>query len=90
MMKHMMPLMKTLTFNVMYSLIFGIERGTNRDILVKFFEDMIIGTLSVPHGNLPFTRFSRCLKVSAKVKAMHNNGSYKRKMASIGTKQHFT
>ncbi|KAM7525224.1 hypothetical protein LguiA_015126 [Lonicera macranthoides] len=69
MMKQVMPLMKTLTFNVICSLMLSIEQGTDRDILVKFFEDTIRGILSVPL-NLPFTRFNRSLKANAKVKSI--------------------
>lgn len=69
MMKQVMPLMKTLTFNVICSLIFSIKQGTNRDILVKVFEDTVRGILSVPL-NLPFTRFNLSLEANAKVKSI--------------------
>ncbi|GMP72962.1 hypothetical protein CsSME_00030829 [Camellia sinensis var. sinensis] len=36
-----MPLMKTLTFNIICSLIFGIERGARRDALRGLFQNMI-------------------------------------------------
>ncbi|KAL4563057.1 hypothetical protein LXL04_027088 [Taraxacum kok-saghyz] len=52
------PLIKTLTFNVICSLLFGIERGPKRDKLLPHFHDMIEGVLAVPI-NLPFTKFSR-------------------------------
>ncbi|GMP72951.1 hypothetical protein CsSME_00030819 [Camellia sinensis var. sinensis] len=40
-----MPLMKTLTFNIICSLIFGIERGARRDALRSLFQNMIEGML---------------------------------------------
>ncbi|KAL7212119.1 hypothetical protein ACSBR2_014896 [Camellia fascicularis] len=40
-----MPLMKTLTFNIICSLIFGIERGTRRDALRGLCQNMIEGML---------------------------------------------
>ncbi|KAK3039734.1 hypothetical protein RJ639_027075 [Escallonia herrerae] len=63
------PLMKTLAFNVICSLIFGIERGERRDLLVGLFQELIAGLLAVP-VNLPFTRFNRSLQGSAKIKAI--------------------
>ncbi|KAL7212094.1 hypothetical protein ACSBR2_014877 [Camellia fascicularis] len=42
------PLMKTLKFNIISSLIFGIERGARRDALRGLFQNMIEGMLSVP------------------------------------------
>ncbi|KAL7242778.1 hypothetical protein ACSBR1_015213 [Camellia fascicularis] len=47
-----MPLMKTLTFNIICSLIFGIEQAARRDPLRALFQNMIKGMLSVP-VNLP-------------------------------------
>lgn len=64
-----MPLMKTLTFNVVCTLIFGIEPGVRRNVLVRLFEKVIEGMLSVPI-DLPFTRFHSSLQASAKVKAI--------------------
>ncbi|KAL7592516.1 hypothetical protein Lser_V15G32089 [Lactuca serriola] len=52
------PLIKTLTFNVICSLLFGIERGPRRDKLLPHFQDMIEGILAIPI-NLPFTQFNR-------------------------------
>ncbi|KAI3466578.1 hypothetical protein Pfo_023241 [Paulownia fortunei] len=62
-----MPLMKTLTFNVICSLIFGIERGTKRDRMVNLFEQVMEGMLAVPI-NLPFTRFNRSLRARSKIR----------------------
>ncbi|KAK4485093.1 hypothetical protein RD792_007702 [Penstemon davidsonii] len=59
-----MPLMRTLTFDVICSLIFGIDRGTRRDTLVKLFEHLMEGMLAVPI-NLPFTRFNKSLHARA-------------------------
>ncbi|XP_077229274.1 cytochrome P450 716B1-like [Tasmannia lanceolata] len=64
-----LPLMKVLTFDIMCSLIFGIERGTRRQILIDGFQDMIPGMWSIP-VNLPFTRFNRSLRASARVRRM--------------------
>ncbi|GJY43944.1 cytochrome P450 716B1-like protein [Tanacetum coccineum] len=52
------PLIKTLTFNVICSLLFGIERGPKREKLLPLFQDMIEGVLAIPI-NLPFTQFNR-------------------------------
>lgn len=59
--------MKILTFNIMCSLLFGLERGTRRDKLVEGFEQMMEGIWAVP-VNLPFTRYHRSLKASKKVR----------------------
>ncbi|KAK4398510.1 Beta-amyrin 28-monooxygenase [Sesamum angolense] len=64
-----LPLMKTLTFNIICSLLFGLERGARRDSIVQYFQQMIGGMWSVP-VNLPFTRFNRSLKASAEVQRM--------------------
>ncbi|KAL7142796.1 hypothetical protein ABFS83_08G148100 [Erythranthe nasuta] len=62
-----MPLMKTLTFNVICTLIFGIERGARRNRLVKLFEHVIDGTLALPI-NLPYTRFNRSLRARSEIR----------------------
>ena len=60
--------MKKLSFDVICSLLFGIEQGgTRRDKLVTWFQQMIGGIWSVPI-NLPFTRFNRGLRASARVR----------------------
>ncbi|KAK2660413.1 hypothetical protein Ddye_006946 [Dipteronia dyeriana] len=64
-----MPLMKSLTFSIMSSLIFGLEQGARRDALVEHFKHIINGVLSMP-VNLPFTRFNRSLRARAKVRVM--------------------
>ncbi|KAJ9566247.1 hypothetical protein OSB04_002213 [Centaurea solstitialis] len=51
-------LMKTLTFDVISSLLFGIERGPKREKLLPDFQHMIEGILAIPI-NLPFTQFNR-------------------------------
>ncbi|OMP04426.1 Cytochrome P450 [Corchorus olitorius] len=60
-----LPLMKTLTFNIICTLLFGLERGPRREKLVHDFQRMIEGMWSIPL-NLPFTRYSRSLKASAR------------------------
>ncbi|KAK1556452.1 hypothetical protein Q3G72_005206 [Acer saccharum] len=67
-----MPLMKALTFDIMSSLIFGIEQGATRNALVELFEHMMDGLVSIPI-NLPFTQFNRSLNASAKVRTMITN-----------------
>ncbi|KAL4563063.1 hypothetical protein LXL04_027094 [Taraxacum kok-saghyz] len=52
------PLIKTLTFNIICSLLFGIERGPKRDKLLPHFQYMMEGLLAIPI-NLPFTQFHR-------------------------------
>ncbi|XVE51133.1 hypothetical protein DITRI_Ditri02bG0014600 [Diplodiscus trichospermus] len=64
-----MPLMKTLTFNIMSSLIFGIEHGERRTTLIQLLQQMMNGLMSLPI-NLPFTRFNRSLKASAKIRTL--------------------
>ncbi|KAM1149967.1 hypothetical protein FF1_030569 [Malus domestica] len=61
-----LPLMKNLTFNIICSLLFRLERGTRRDELLECFQKMIEGMWSVP-VKLPFTRYSQSLKGSKKV-----------------------
>ncbi|KAK9064186.1 hypothetical protein SSX86_015566 [Deinandra increscens subsp. villosa] len=51
-------LMKVLTFNIICSLLFGIERGPKREKMLPLFQDLIEGLLSIPI-NLPFTKFGR-------------------------------
>lgn len=57
--------MKTLTFNIICSLLFGLERGARRDKLSNDFQYMMRGMWSVP-VNLPFTRYNRSLQASAR------------------------
>ncbi|KAK6149302.1 hypothetical protein DH2020_016827 [Rehmannia glutinosa] len=64
-----LPLMKTLTFNIICSLLFGLERGARRDTFVHYFQQMIEGMWSIPI-KMPFTRFDCSLKASAKVQKM--------------------
>ncbi|KAG6754553.1 hypothetical protein POTOM_040342 [Populus tomentosa] len=64
-----MLLMKTLTFNILSSLIIGIEQGEKRDILVELFQQLLKGVLSVPI-NLPFTCFNHSLRASEKIQAV--------------------
>ncbi|CAI9088429.1 OLC1v1022749C1 [Oldenlandia corymbosa var. corymbosa] len=64
-----LPLMKNLTFNIICSLLFGIESRERRNEYVQQFQEMIQGMWSIP-VNLPFTRFNRSLKASAKVQKL--------------------
>nr|ACU19728.1 unknown [Glycine max] len=61
-----LPLMKTLTFNIICSLLFGVERGKQRDQFLDSFQEMIQGMWSVPI-NVPFTRYNRSLRASARI-----------------------
>ncbi|GJS14668.1 cytochrome P450 716B1-like protein [Tanacetum coccineum] len=63
------PLIKTLTFNVICSLLFGIERGPKREKLLPVFQDMIEGLLAIPI-NLPFTQFNRGIQARKKMVPM--------------------
>ena len=65
----MQPLIKTLTFNVICSLLFGIERGPEREKLLPLFQDMIEGVLAIPI-NLPFTQFNRGIVVRKRLVPM--------------------
>ncbi|KAK8607840.1 hypothetical protein V6N13_023289 [Hibiscus sabdariffa] len=64
-----MPLMKTLTFNIMSSLLFGIEQGERRNNLLELIRSMMNALSSLPI-NLPFTRFHHSLKASAKLRTL--------------------
>ncbi|KAK9155748.1 hypothetical protein Sjap_003228 [Stephania japonica] len=64
-----LPLIKSLTFNIICSLLFGLEPGTRREKFLALFQRMIEGMWSVP-VNLPFTRFNRSLKASLMVRKM--------------------
>ncbi|KAK8706048.1 hypothetical protein V6N13_049627 [Hibiscus sabdariffa] len=64
-----LPLMKTLTFNIICSLLFGIERGPRREKLADDLRYMVEGIWSIP-VNLPFTRYNRSLKSSARTQKL--------------------
>ncbi|XP_038685629.1 cytochrome P450 716B1-like [Tripterygium wilfordii] len=64
-----LPLMKTLTFNIVCSILIGLERGVRRDKFLDSFQEMIQGVWSVPI-NLPFTSYSRGIKASASIQNM--------------------
>ncbi|KAG9146741.1 hypothetical protein Leryth_005068 [Lithospermum erythrorhizon] len=64
-----LPLMKTLTFNIICSILFGVAPRSQRDQFVDYFQTMIEGMWAIPI-NLAFTRYSRSLKASEKVKKM--------------------
>ncbi|KVI01081.1 cytochrome P450 [Cynara cardunculus var. scolymus] len=64
-----MPVMKVLTFNVICSLVLGLEEGTIRDKLLSLFQEMTRGLLSVPI-NVPFTQFNRSLNASSRLKTI--------------------
>ncbi|KAM3696449.1 hypothetical protein ACJW31_06G039200 [Castanea mollissima] len=61
--KPVLPLMKILTFDIICSLLFGLEQGARKDRFVTCFQEMIEGVWSISI-NLPFTRYNRSLKAS--------------------------
>ncbi|KGN57442.1 cytochrome P450 716B1 [Cucumis sativus] len=64
-----LPLMKTLTFNIVCSLLFGLEQGTRRERMIECFRVMISGVWSIPI-NLPFTRYNQSRRASRKIQEM--------------------
>ncbi|KAI4306084.1 hypothetical protein L6164_029393 [Bauhinia variegata] len=74
-----LPLMKTLTFNIICSVLFGLERGKERDQFLTCFQEMIEGMWSVPI-NLPFTRYNRSLRASARIQSMLKDLLQKKRM----------
>ncbi|XP_048560333.1 cytochrome P450 716B1-like [Triticum urartu] len=63
------PLMRQLTFEVITSLLFGLEAGAERDALAEDLVRMLEGMFSIA-VNLPLTRFSRSLKASRRVRQL--------------------
>ncbi|KAK1279608.1 Cytochrome P450 [Acorus gramineus] len=61
------PLTKILAFDILSSLIFGLERGDQRSRLLEDFKLLIKGIFSVPI-DLPFTRFGRSLRASRRTR----------------------
>ncbi|XP_071702082.1 taxadiene 5-alpha hydroxylase-like isoform X2 [Rutidosis leptorrhynchoides] len=59
-------LAKKLTFNMICSLLFGIERGHKRERLLPLFQDMMKSLVSLPI-DVPFTQFSRGLRSRKKL-----------------------
>ncbi|XP_030453516.1 cytochrome P450 716B1-like [Syzygium oleosum] len=64
-----LPLMKNLTFNIICSLLFGMEERAEREKFLQSFEEMMKGMLSIP-VKLPFTRYNRSLRASSRVQAL--------------------
>ncbi|PIA50590.1 hypothetical protein AQUCO_01200055v1 [Aquilegia coerulea] len=73
-----LPLMKTLTFNLLCSLLFNLEHGARREKLTKWFEQLLQGFLSVP-VNLPFTRFNRSIQATSRIQNMVMNIIHEKK-----------
>ncbi|KAK1422609.1 hypothetical protein QVD17_17894 [Tagetes erecta] len=73
-------LIKILTFNIICSLLFGIERGPKRDKMLPLFQDMIEGMLSIPI-NLPFTKFNRGIIARKKLEPMLLNLIHEKRKA---------
>lgn len=78
--------MKTLTFNLICSLLFGIERGPKREKLLPLFHDMMESVLAVP-VNLPFTQFNRGLKARKKLVQMLLDLLHEKRVAHEEQKQ---
>lgn len=70
--------MKTLTFNIISSLLFGLEQGSLKDQFLASFQVMIEGLWSVAI-NVPFTSYSRSLRESAKMQEMLKKVIHKKK-----------
>ncbi|KAG2682219.1 hypothetical protein I3760_11G182200 [Carya illinoinensis] len=64
-----LPLAKILTFDIICSILFGLEQGGRREAFVACFQEIIEGMWSVPI-NLPFTRYNCSLRASARVQNM--------------------
>jgi cytochrome P450 len=61
-----MPSMKSLTFDIMCTVIFGLGREDHADVrreLLSGFQPLVKGIWSIP-VNLPFTTFGKCLEAS--------------------------
>ncbi|XP_047336308.1 beta-amyrin 28-monooxygenase-like [Impatiens glandulifera] len=61
-----LPLMKSLTFNIISSLLIGIEHGSRREELLDSFNNLVDGLWSLPI-NLPLTKYRRSIKASTKI-----------------------
>ncbi|KAL5730814.1 hypothetical protein ACHQM5_003605 [Ranunculus cassubicifolius] len=64
-----LPVTKTLTFNIICSLLFGLEPGVRREKFIESFQYMIEGMWSIP-VNLPLTRFNRSIRASSRIQTM--------------------
>ncbi|KAF9600210.1 hypothetical protein IFM89_005034 [Coptis chinensis] len=60
------PLIKTLTFNIICSLLFGLEHGTRREKLVEWFEEMVEARGPV----ISLTTFNRSIRASSRIQNM--------------------
>ncbi|KAH7843644.1 hypothetical protein Vadar_019099 [Vaccinium darrowii] len=61
-----MPLMKTLAFDMICSLLCGIERGSRRDEMTECVKVLIDGLWTIPL-NFPFTRYYHGLRASERL-----------------------
>lgn len=61
--------MKSLTIGIICSLLFGLERGKQRDDLKDNFEVVMKAAWAIP-VNLPFTRFNRGLRESSRIQSV--------------------
>ncbi|KAK1279604.1 Cytochrome P450 [Acorus gramineus] len=77
------PLMKTLTFDMICSLLFGLERGHRRSELVNGFEQLIAGLWSIP-VNLPFTQFGKSLRASRRIRSIVTSIVHEKRTALAG------
>lgn len=74
-----MPLIKTLTFNFICTILFGWLSGDEREYFLKNFQEIVEGLWSVP-VNLPFTRYNRAIRASKMVRQALKHVVHKRKM----------
>ena len=63
------PLVKTLNFKIMSSLIFEIAQSANRDVLGELYQQPVKSVLSVPI-NFPFTCFNHSLQAREKTRTI--------------------
>jgi cytochrome P450 len=71
--------MKTLTFDIICSLLFGLELGARKDKFVAGFQEMIEGIWSIPI-DLPFTRYNQSLKARTRVQNMVKDLIHEKRM----------
>ncbi|ERN19640.1 taxadiene 5-alpha hydroxylase [Amborella trichopoda] len=63
-----MPFIKSLSFDIICTLLYGLGGVADRDSLKKDFQDLIKGLWSLPL-NLPFTRYRRALQAARRLRA---------------------
>uniref|UniRef100_A0A0E0EC52 Cytochrome P450 n=1 Tax=Oryza meridionalis TaxID=40149 RepID=A0A0E0EC52_9ORYZ len=74
-----LPLAKRLTLDIICSVIFGQEAGSVREVLATDFPAMVKAALSIP-VKIPFTRFSRGLSASQRIRKLLRGIAREREM----------